>query len=73
MIGMRNKIIYRFTIYELQYRGKDQCRIKWTDIASFSIDNIYITLQLKDKTYKTLPVLNFNVNELNQALSMYIK
>ena len=73
MIGMRNKIIYRFTIYALQYRGKDQCRIKWTDIASFSIDNIYITLQLKDKTYKTLPVLNFNVNELNQALSMYIK
>lgn len=73
MIGMRNKIIYRFTIDELQYRGKDQCRIKWKDIASFNIDSQYITLKLKDNTSKTLPVLNFNTNELHQALSMYIK
>lgn len=73
MIGMRNKIIYRFTIDELQYRGKDQCRIKWKDIASFNIDSQYITLKLKDNTSKTLPVLSFNTNELHQALSMYIK
>lgn len=73
MIGMRNKIIYRFTIDELQYRGKDQYRIKWKDIASFNIDSHYITLKLKDNTSKTLPVLNFNTNELHQALSMYIK
>lgn len=73
MAGMRNKIIYRFTIDELQYRGKNIYTVKWKDIASFSIDNIYITLQLKDNTSKTLPVLNFNVNELQQALSIYIK
>lgn len=73
MIGMRNKIIYRFTIDELQYRGKNQCRIKWKDIASFSIDSTQITLHLKDNTSKILPVLNFNEKELNQALSMYIK
>lgn len=72
MAGMRNKIIYRFTIDELQYRGENPCTIKWKDIASFNIDK-YITLQLKDNTYKTLPVLNFDVNELNQALSIYIK
>lgn len=73
MIGMRNKIIYRFTIDELQYRGKNQCRIKWKDISSFNIDSTQITLYLKDKTSKILPVLNFNEKELNQALSMYIK
>lgn len=73
MIGMRNKIIYRFTIDELQYRGKNQCRIKWKDIASFSIDSTQITLHLKDNTSKILPVLNFNINELQNALSFYIK
>lgn len=73
MIGMRNKIIYRFTINELQYRGENPYRIQWKDITSFNIDSQYITLNLKDNTYKTLPVLNFNTNELHQALSIYIK
>lgn len=73
MIGMRNKIIYRFTINELQYRGKNPYRIQWKDITSFNIDSQYITLKLKDNTSKTLPVLNFNTNELHQALSIYIK
>lgn len=73
MIGMRNKIIYRFTINELQYRGKNPYRIQWKDITSFNIDSQYITLNLKDNTSKTLPVLNFNTNELHQALSIYIK
>ncbi len=73
MIGMRNKIIYRFTINELQYRGENPYRIQWKDITSFNIDSQYITLNLKDNTSKTLPVLNFNTNELHQALSIYIK
>lgn len=73
MIGMRNKIIYRFTINELQYRGENPYRIQWKDITSFNIDSQYITLKLKDNTSKTLPVLNFNTNELHQALSIYIK
>lgn len=73
MIGMRNKIIYRFTINELQYRGENPYRIQWKDITSFNIDSQYITLNLKDNTSKTLPVLNFNANELHQALSIYIK
>lgn len=72
MIGMRNKIIYRFTINELQYRGENPYRIQWKDITSFNIDSQYITLNLKDNTSKTLPVLNFNTNELHQALSIYI-
>ena len=73
MIGMRNKIIYRFTINEIQYRGENPYRIQWKDITSFNIDSQYITLNLKDNTSKTLPVLNFNTNELHQALSIYIK
>lgn len=73
MVGMRNKIIYRLTIDELQYRGKNPCTIKWKDITSFNINVDTITLNLKDNTHKTLPVLNFNINELQQALSSYIK
>lgn len=73
MIGMRNKIIYRFTINELQYRGENPYRIQWKNITSFNIDSQYITLNLKNNTSKTLPVLNFNTNELHQALSIYIK
>ena len=66
IIGMRNKIIYRFTIDELQYRGTNPCTIKWQD-------NISITLKLKNDTYKTLPVLNFDTNKLQKELSIYIK
>lgn len=73
IIGMRNKIIYRFTIDELQYRGTNPYTIKWQDISSYNIDNISITLKLKNDTYKTLPVLNFDTNKLQQALSIYIK
>ncbi len=73
MVGMRNKIIYRFTVDELQYRGENPCILKWKNIYSFNIDNTYITLNLKDNTSKKLPVLNFNINELEKALSMYIK
>ncbi len=73
IIGMRNKIIYRFTIDELQYRVTNPCTIKWQDISSYNIDNISITLKLKNDTYKTLPVLNFDTNKLQKALSIYIK
>lgn len=73
MVGMRNKIIYRFTVDELQYRGENPCILKWKNIYSFNIDNTYITLNLKDNTSKKIPVLNFNINELEKALSMYIK
>ncbi len=73
IIGMHNKIIYRFTIDELQYRGTNPCTIKWQDISSYNIDNISITLKLKNDTYKTLPVLNFDTNKLQKALSIYIK
>ena len=73
IIGMRNKIIYRFTIDELQYRGTNPCTIKWQDISSYNIDNISITLKLKNDTYKTLPVLNFDTNKLQKELSIYIK
>lgn len=73
MVGMRNKIIYRFTVDELQYRGENPCILKWKNIYSFNIDNTYITLNLKDNTSKKLPILNFNINELEKAFSMYIK
>ena len=73
MIGMRNKIIYRFTIDELQFRGTNPVNIKWKDIKSFNIDNSNITLKLNNNTELNLPVLNFNINELEKALSLYIK
>lgn len=73
MIGMRNKIIYRFTIDELQFRGTNPVNIKWKDIKSFNIDNSNITLKLNNNTGLNLPVLSFDVNELEKALSLYIK
>lgn len=73
MIGMRNKIIYRFTIDELQFRGENRCKIKWADIAEYSIDNTNIVLQLKNGTVLTLPILDFNPNELHKVLSTYIQ
>ncbi len=73
IIGMRNKIIYRFTINELQFRGKNSCNIKWSDINSYSIDDVNIILKFNDNTSKSLPVLNFDKNELQKALSLYIK
>lgn len=73
MVGMRNKIIYRFTADELQYRGENPCILKWKNIYSFNIDNTFITLNLIDNTSKKLPVLAFNTDELQKVLSMYIK
>ncbi len=72
MIGMRNKIIYRFTLDELQYRGEKPCRIKWKDITSFDLDSQNIVLTLNNDTTYKLPILNFNRYELQKALAMYI-
>ena len=73
MIGMRNKIIYRFTSSELQFRGKNIVNIKWKDIKSFNRDNSKIILHLNSGENINLPVFNFDVNELEKALSIYIK
>lgn len=73
MIGMRNKIIYRFTIDELQYRGKNPCVIKWADIKSFSILDDNIELSLNSGNNISLPMLQFNKDEMSKALSLYIK
>lgn len=60
MIGMRNKIIYRFTIDELQYRGKNPCVIKWADIKSFHILDSSLELSLNSGNNISLPILQFN-------------
>lgn len=73
MIGMRNKIIYRFTIDELQYRGKNPCVIKWEDIKSFHILDSSLELSLNSGNNISLPILQFNKEEMNKALSLYIK
>ncbi len=73
MIGMRNKIIYRFTIDELQYRGKNPCVIKWEDIKSFHILDSSLELSLNSGNNTSLPILQFNKEEMNKALSLYIK
>lgn len=73
MIGMRNKIIYRFTIDELQYRGKNPCVIKWADIKSFHILDSSLELSLNSGNNISLPILQFNREEMNKALSLYIK
>lgn len=73
MIGMRNKIIYRFTIDELQYRGKNPCVIKWADIKSFHILDSSLELSLNSGNNISLPILQFNKEEMNKALSLYIK
>lgn len=72
MIGMRNKIIYRFTIDELQYRGKNPCVIKWADIKSFHILDSSLELSLNSGNNISLPILQFNKEEMNKALSLYI-
>ena len=73
MIGMRNKIIYRFTIDELQYRGKNPCVIKWADIKSFHILDSGLELSLNSGNNISLPILQYNKEEMNKALSLYIK
>lgn len=74
MYGMRNKIIYRFTEDELQCREKKQHEnIKWVDIKSYEVDNENIILSLKDNSKITLPVLNFNIDDLKKALALHIK
>lgn len=73
MYGMRYKIIYRFTKDEFQYRGKKPYRTNWDNILSFSIDEENITLLLKDKTTKLFPILQFNKEDLQKTLTMYIE
>lgn len=73
MYGMRYKIIYRFTKDEFQYRGKKSYRTNWDNILSFSIDEENITLLLKDKTTKLFPILQFNKEDLQKALTIYIE
>lgn len=73
MYGMRYKIIYRFTKDEFQYRGKKPYRTNWDNILSFSIDEENITLMLKDKTTKLFPILQFNKEDLQKALTIYGK
>lgn len=73
MYGMRYKIIYRFTKDEFQYRGKKPYRTNWDNILSFSIDEENITLMLKDKTTKLFPILQFNKEDLQKALTIYME
>ncbi len=73
MYGMRYKIIYRFTKDEFQYRGKKPYRTNWNNILSFSIDEENITLLLKDKTTKLFPILQFNKEDLQKALTIYME
>lgn len=73
MYGMRYKIIYRFTKDEFQYRGKKPYRTNWDNILSFSIDGENITLLLKDKTTKLFPILQFNKEDLQKALTIYME
>lgn len=73
MIGMRNKIIYRFTIDELQYRGQNPCIIKWNDLKKCVVENDNIIITLNNNTNIYLPVLNFNKDELKKAFSLYVK
>lgn len=73
MIGMRNKIIYRFTVDELQYRGQNPCIIKWNDLKKCVVENDNIIITLNDNKNIYLPVLNFNKDELKKAFSLYVK
>lgn len=73
MYGMRYKIIYRFTKDEFQYRGKKPYRTNWDNILSYSIDEENITLLLKDKTTKLFPILQFNKEDLQKALTIYME
>lgn len=73
MIGMRNKIIYRFTMDELQYRGTNPYIIKWANIKSFRVLDDNIELSLNSGNNVTLPMLQFNKDEVAKALSLYIK
>lgn len=73
MIGMRNRIIYRFTVDELQYRGIKPCAIKWEKIKSFQITDKSIELSLDNDNNVSLPIMSFNKNEMDKALSIYIK
>ena len=73
MYGMRYKIIYRFTKDEFQYRGKKPYRTNWDNILSFSIDEENITLLLKDKTTKLFPILQFNKEDLQKSLTIYME
>ncbi len=73
MYGMRNKIIYRFTKKELQYRGKDKITILWNNIKSFQIEAKNINLYLKDGSSIALPLYNFNKDEIEKAVKLYIE
>ncbi len=73
MYGMRYKIIYRFTKDEFQYRGKKPYRTNWDNILSYSIDEENITLLLKDKTTNLFPILQFNKEDLQKALTIYME
>lgn len=73
MYGMRYKIIYRFTKDEFQYRGKNPYRTNWKNILSFNIDDENINLSLKDKTTKSFPILQFNKEDLQKALTIYME
>ncbi len=73
IFGMRNKIIYRLTEDELQYRGENKVNVKWADTKSYNINNNEIVLSLQNGSSISLPVLNFNKDELNKALGLYIK
>lgn len=73
IFGMRNKIIYRLTEDELQYRGENKVNVKWADTKSYNINNNEIVLSLQNGSSINLPILNFNKDELNKALGLYIK
>lgn len=69
--ALKDKIIYRFTENELQYRGQKPAVIKWENIKDIKCENnIIITLQ--DKSIMELPYLDFNKEEICNVLKKYM-
>lgn len=61
--ALKNKIIYRFTADELQYRGSNPAVIKWKNIKNIKYEDSII-LELQDNSYIQLPYLSFKGEKL---------
>lgn len=68
--ALKDKIIYRFTKDELQYRGTKPAIIKWNNIKNVKFNN-NIAITLQDNSNIELPYLNFDKKEINNAFKKY--
>lgn len=68
--ALKDKIIYRFTKDELQYRGAKPAIIKWNNIKNVKFNN-NIAITLQDNSNIELPYLNFDKKEINNAFKKY--